>query len=173
MKRAMILGLAALLLLGACNRYSTSSRDRSLRGNVHIPILRNDTSQAGLELELTERIVEAIERDGLLTILPSEEDADFLLRGSIVSYDERASYTGASGFAEEYQLSLAILMDFEVLDRAGNPDAPEDWNRTLRSQASFYLEDTDAGETLTREEAEEQVRLQIIEDILNAIFGDW
>ena len=173
MKRVGLLALAILLLVGGCGYYSTSSRDRSLRGNIHIPILRNDTSQAGLELELTERIVEAIERDGLLTILPSNEDADFILQGSIANYTERASFTGTEGLAEEYQLSLSILMSFEVLDRRGNPDAPEDWSRTLRSQASFYLEDTVAGETLTREEAEEQVRLQIVEDILNAIFGDW
>jgi len=173
LKRLSILLLAAALLAAGCGYYSTSSRDRSLKGSLYMPILGNSTSQAGLELEITELIIEAIERDALLAIIPDENEADFRLQGIITRYDERASFTGSSGGAEEYHLQLTVQMDFKVLRPESLEVVPKDWSKNLNSQASFYLEDTDAGEALTREEAEEEVRRQLVEDTLNAIFGDW
>jgi len=161
-----------LPLLAACSFYHTTSRDRSLNGTVAIPIMENETSQAGLELELTEMLQEAIERDGLLTIIPDESEADFLLETAITQYEERVSFSTLVGAAEEYQLTLALSVAFTV-QAVGRDDLPESWDRSISARATFYQEGSAGGEFLTREDAETQVREQVIDDVLNAIFGEW
>jgi hypothetical protein len=172
MKRGILLTLTMLLFVTACSYYNTSSRDRSLRGSVAIPVMSNETSQAGLELEMTEMLREAIERDGLLDIIPDVDSAEFLLEGIISEYEETVSFSTREGSAEEYKLSLAIRTSFQV-QVIGRDDLPESWERSIRALATFYQEGSAGAEFLTRDDAETQVREQVIEDILNGIFGEW
>ncbi len=172
MKRALSMAMLLLIFVGACSYYNTSSRDRSLRGTVAIPVMNNETSQAGLELEMTELLREAIERDGLLDIIPDKDSADFLLEGIISEYEETVSFSTIVGSAEEYKLSLSIRTSFQV-QAIGRDDLPESWEKSIRARATFYQEGSAGSEFLTREDAEIQVREQVIEDILNGIFGEW
>lgn len=171
MRRYLAMALTLLIITG-CSFYHTSSRDRSLRGTVAIPLMSNETSQAGLELELTELLTVAIERDGLLSIIPDAAEADFLLETAISQYEERVSFSTVVGAAEEYELTLAIRTGF-LVQALGRDDLPESWDRTIQARATFYQEGSAGGEFLTREDAETQVREQVVEDILNAIFGEW
>jgi len=172
MNRLAVLVLSPLLLVSSCGYYHTSSRDRSLRGTVAIPVMSNETSQAGLELEMTELLREAIEQDGLLDIIPDADEADFLLEGTISAYDETVSFSTLAGAAEEYQLSMTVRTSFQV-QATERDDLPESWEKPIRAHATFYQEGSAGGEFLTREDAETQVRDQVVEDILNAIFGEW
>ncbi len=172
MRRLLAAATLLLLFTAGCSYYHTSSRDRSLRGTVAIPLLGNESSQAGLELEMSELLRDAIEQDGLLDIIPDTVAADFLLEGTITEYEETASFSTISGTAEEYRLTLTIRTSFQV-QAIGRDDLPESWEKSIRAQATFYDEGSTGGEFLTREDAELQVREQVVDDILGAIFGEW
>jgi hypothetical protein len=172
MRRLLSAALCLLLFTTACSYYNTSSRDRSLRGTVAIPLMSNESSQAGLELEMTELLRDAIEQDGLLDIIPDTFAADFLLESTITQYDESISFSTLAGSAEEYRLTLILRTSFQV-QAVGRDDLPESWEKSIRAQATFYVEGSEGGEFLTREDAETQVREQVVEDILNGIFGEW
>lgn len=160
--------LLLITFLSGCAYYSTTSRGRSLQGTVSISFFANRTSQPDLGLTVTEAIVEEVEADGSLEIVNAEK-ADFLLEGAVSSYSEAPFSFGETGQAEEYRLSLSVKASF--FDRSKGEAL---WrNKTFSARENFYLEGSSAGEDLTREAAEEKAIEKIIEDIMNAIFGEW
>lgn len=162
-----LVGLAVLLAATAC-AYRTTSRGRSLRGTVAVPFLDNRTGQPDLEVQLTEALVEALEQDGSLDVVnPGGED--FLLQGAVTRYAEAPFSISAAGTADEYKLSIAVVVSF--VDQTGMQRGWRD--KRITGSANFYIESSAAGEELTREGAEARALEQIVEDVLDAIFGEW
>jgi hypothetical protein len=167
----MILCIFALAA-SACV-YRTTSRGRSLHGSVAVPFLDNRTGQPDLELTVTDAIIEALERDGSLTVVGGDE-ADFLLTGAVTRYTEAPFSIGEKGRADEYKLSVAVVLTFR--DQGAGEDRWQ--NKGFTGSASFYLEGSGTGiggegQALTRDWAESEALKQIVEDVLNAIFGEW
>jgi outer membrane lipopolysaccharide assembly protein LptE/RlpB len=167
-RRALIIMLLAALLAGSACAYRTTSRGRSLHGRVAVPFLDNRTGQPDLEVQLTEAIVEALEQDGSLDVV-SPGDEDFLLQGTVTRYTEAPFSISAEGTADEYKLSIAVVVSF--VDQTGQERGWRD--KRITGSANFYIESSAAGAELTREEAESRALEQIVEDILDAVFGEW
>ena len=172
-RAAIVIGLLACLVLASACPYRTTSRGRSLRGSVSIPFLDNRTGQPDLELKVTEAIIEALDREGSLTVVGGE-DGDFLLNGAVVRYGEAPFSISDKGRADEYKLTVGVVLSFR--DQTTGEDRWQ--NKSFTGSASFYLEGSAVagsgdGETLTRDWAEEEALKQVVEDVLNAIFGEW
>ncbi|MBN2170724.1 MAG: LptE family protein [Candidatus Krumholzibacteriota bacterium] len=167
-RRALIIVCLAVLLAASACAYRTTSRGRSLHGRIAVPFLDNRTGQPDLEVQLTEALVEALEQDGNLEVV-SPGDEDFLLQGAVTRYTEAPFSISAEGVADEYKLSIAIVVSF--VDQTGQQRGWRD--KRVTGSANFYIESSAAGEELTRAGAEVRALEQIVEDILDAIFGEW
>lgn len=157
-----------LLALGGCGFYHTTSRGRALSGTVALSFLDNRTSQPDLEITATEALIEAIEDDGGLTIVPNGSE-QYQITGSVVRYGEAPFSISETGSADEYKLTIVLQLSFR------NRELGEDvWSdRRFTGSESFFIEGSEAGAELTRDRAEEKALEQIVDDVLNAIFGEW
>ncbi len=171
MKRCLYMLLFALILtslLSSCGFYHSTSRGRALTGTINIPFLDNRTSQPDLELRATESLIEAIEDDGGLTLVNAGVER-YLLTGSVTRYDERPFAINDEGTADEYKLSIEIQLSFQDHE-LGEPV----WlDRKFTGSESFFLEGSEFGGELTRDRAEEKAMEQIMDAVLNSIFGEW
>jgi hypothetical protein len=162
--------LILTLFLLACANYSSTTRGRGVRGDLDLPLFVNETDQAGLGIELTELLLEEIERDGLLHKVPEEGDPLFRLDVILESYEEKAAFTGEMGAAEEYTLEIQLKLTLSTLrDPHEEEEGREDFSKSIRARETFYLE----GEGFSRDDALENAKEQLVDDILLAIFGDW
>jgi hypothetical protein len=167
-RRAVLLALLLPLLLTSACVYQTTSRGRGLEGSIAIPFLNNRTSQPALEIAATQILSAALERDGSLRVL-SEDIADFLMEGAVTRYTEAPFSISPSGRSEEYKLTITVVLSFTDL-RTGE-DRFRD--QSFTGSDNFFLEGSSAGEDLTRERAEGMAFEQIVESVLNTIFGEW
>ncbi len=165
-RAALLLLLLALLVQGCV--YRTTSRGRGLSGTIAIPFLDNRTSQPGLEVTATESLTESIERDGSMNIVGADH-ADFLMEGAVTRYSEAPFSISSSGRSEEYKLTITVVLSFT--DLITGEDRFRD--KTFTGSDNFFLEGSSAGADLTRERAEEKALEQIVEGVLNSIFGEW
>ncbi len=156
------------LLLVDCGFYHSTSRGRTLSGTVTVPFLDNRTSQPDLELRATAYLIEAIEDDGGL-VLVSAGGEKYLLSGSVVRYAESPFSISDSGTADEYKLTIVLQLSFE--DREFGESLWRD--RKFTGSESFFLEGSEFGGELTRDRAEEKAMEQIVDSVLNSIFGEW
>ncbi len=168
MKKLLLLPLVAILFVSACGYYSTTSRGRSLTGSVAIPFLDNRTTQPDLEIHATETLVEALEQDGNLSVVSLGEE-EYLLEGAVSRYSEAPFSISPDGLSDEYKLSITVSLSFR-----NQLNGEELWrDKRFTGTASFFIEGSAAGGDLTRDAAEESALEQIVEDVLNAIFGEW
>jgi hypothetical protein len=167
-RRGLLAIALGLLLVADCGYYHGTSRGRSLSGSVAVPFLENRTPQPDLELRLTEALSEALEADGGLRLVPRGQE-DYLLTGSVVRYGEAPFSIGEGGSADEYKLTIAIELSFQ---RSATGETL--WSaRRFTGSESFFVEGSAAGADLTRDRAEEKALEQIVDGVLNAVFGDW
>jgi hypothetical protein len=159
---------AVLILTCACGFYSTTSRGRSLTGSIAIPFFDNRTTQPDLEVKATSAIVDALEQDGSLAVV-SPGSEEFLLAGAVTRYSEAPFSISAGGVSEEYKLSIVVVLSF-TNQRTGESV----WrDKSFTGTENFFFEGSPTGEVLSRDNAEEKAIEQIVEDVLNAIFGEW
>lgn len=171
MKRRIGALLAALVLVATvvgCGYYHGTSRGRTLSGNLALPFLENRTAQPDLELRATEALTEAFETDGSLRLV-SRGQEQYLLSGSVVRYSEAPFSIGQGGSADEYKLTIVLELSF--LDSVSSEAIWTD--RRFTGTESFFVEGSAAGAELTRDRAEEKALEQIVDGVLNAVFGDW
>jgi len=157
-----------LTLLPGCGYYHGTSRGRTLSGSLALPFLENRTAQPDLELRATESLTEAFEADGSLRLVSRGEE-EYLLTGSVVRYGEAPFSIGESGSADEYKLTIVLELSF--LNSATSEAVWSD--RRFTGSESFFVEGSAAGAELTRDRAEEKALEQIVDGVLNAVFGDW
>ena len=169
MTRRRLLGALLILLVAtqACV-YRTTSRGRGLEGSIAIPFLDNRTSQPGLEVLATQVLTETLERDGNLRDV-GEDQAGFLMEGAVTRYTEAPFSISDTGRSEEYKLTITVVLSFT--DMSTGEDRFRD--KSFTGSDNFYLEGSAAGEDLTLERAVVKALDQIVESVLNAIFGEW
>jgi hypothetical protein len=104
--RPLILAaLAAALAAGGC-RYSTSgSLDPALR-TIGVTLLRNETTEPGLEGEVTAAVISALQSYGRLSVIDPARGPDLLLTGTVDSYTRRAMRSDRYGDPVRFDLEI-------------------------------------------------------------------
>ena len=105
--RVLVL-VAAAGLLEACG-YHLAGRGSTLPAGIHsvgIPVFVNKTSRPELEQRVTEHVVDEFTTRGRVRILPGEEGADAVLRGTLYSYATAPVVINEQGRARRYEILI-------------------------------------------------------------------
>jgi hypothetical protein len=106
-----------LLLFSSCGVYSTTSQIAPYLKTVYVPTFENKTSEFTLPQLLTEEITTDLLSQGNLKI-SSTEDADSVLRGTILDYRvEALSYENSGAVTSR---RVRILVNVEFFDQVKN-----------------------------------------------------
>ncbi len=156
---------AALLATGGCGIYSTrSGRVREDVRSVAVPYLENRSTEPGIEIELTDEIIAAIQDDNTLKVV-DEESADSILSGAVTRYALKEAYISQNQQVDEYQVQITVKLDFQV--KATGEYIFKD--RVITGTGNYMLEGGGADETTARQEA----AAQIVRDVLGSIVEGW
>ena len=111
----IIIICCAALLIG-CAYYSFSGSSLTGIETVYVPIFGNTTSEFGLEEQLTDALIAAINRERNLSI-GERDKADALLQGRITRIqDTPLTYTGTEQVTE-YKVEIFVHVKFEDVKR--------------------------------------------------------
>lgn len=117
------------LLLISCG-YSTGRLLPSNIKKIYIPPFANQTTKYGIEQELTSVVVDAFMKDNRLLVV-SQDQADAILRGTIVKYEKGALTFDRAKDVNEIKVELIVAIEFEDL-RTGKilwkDDNMSSWN---------------------------------------------
>ena len=158
---------AALLLLAAgaaaCGYSFRSPVPEHLR-TVYVPTLENETREFQLTQQLTERIISEFTSASRLRLAGDEEDADLVVLGTILEYEEEAlSYDpGRAANPDVFTRRVVLTVDLTLEDRVRDETLWE--NPSLQQWGEFNEE---AGET--REEGIRRALEKIAEEILRNV----
>lgn len=162
--RAICLALCGLLLLG-CYRFSTG-----LPGHiktVSVPVFENETLKAELTEELTAAVTDRFLKDNQLRVI--NRNADSVLEGKVVGYQDRVSGFTSDRQADEYGVIITVNLAFR--DRIKRKDV---WvEEGVTGFSTYYPGGTQAGIPKTEDEAREEAVRQIVDIIMSRTFQGW
>ncbi len=157
--------LLAGFILSGCGYYSTSGRKAGDIQKLYVPFLENETAEPEIEIEITQKFIEGLEKEGTLKVTP-EVDADATLEGSVVEY-ANVPFTFSNELqAEQYRLLIGLRVS--LFNKEENAYIWQD--KIIKSQASYYLE---TASEQTYEKALEDIYRDLVEAILSETIEEW
>lgn len=157
--------LLAGFILPGCGYYSTSGRKAGDIQKLYVPFLENETAEPEIEIEITQKFIEGLEKEGTLKVTP-EEVADAILEGSVIEY-ANVPFTFSNELqAEQYRLLIGLRVS--LFNREENTYIWQD--KIIKSQANYYLEATSEH---TYEKALEDIYRDLVEAILSHTVEEW
>ena len=158
--------LLTALVLSGCGVYSASSGrvDESIK-RVAVQYLENQTAEPGIEVDLTDAIIRALQYDNTLKVV-EEGNSDSIISGKVTRYTLREVAARQDLTVNEYQVQIAVTLSFTI--RATGESLFKD--KRFTGVGNYVLDDADgtSEETARTEAAEEIVR-----DILAQVVEDW
>ena len=105
---ATLLASLAAAVLGGCGYHLVGHSSTLPQGlqSVGIPTFVNRTNRPELEQRVTEHITDEFTTRGRVRILPSEEGAQAVLRGEILSYTQTPVIINQQGRATRYEILI-------------------------------------------------------------------
>jgi hypothetical protein len=105
--------LLIIALMGGCGIYSFSGSNLPANiKTVSVPFFQNQTTEFGVDQDLTNALIAAINRDNTLKIgNPRSSDSELL--GTVLSFDERAGQYDRQETASNFRISITIRVRFE------------------------------------------------------------
>lgn len=85
---------------------------------VYIPLMKNLSTEPGLEITLTEALRDEFERYGVLTVVERRNEADAILQGTILSVKQETSTT-TSNTDTALQLATVLRISAELRRTTG------------------------------------------------------
>jgi hypothetical protein len=165
--RSLAAASAAVALVTAwgCGYYSTTSRTAKDIKSIYVPFFANETSEPNLEITVTETIIQNLIDDNTLKVFGPEADA--LLEGRIVGFENRPFSYNRDLNAEEYHVSVRVSVS--LIKNATNEAIWKD--RAIEGDGSYFVEPVEGGNTF--DEAVSEAIKEITERILNLTVQDW
>lgn len=164
MNRIILLFVPCLILSG-CG-YSTSSRTAKDIKTIAVPFFTNMTAEPNLEITVTEQIIDNLVEDNTLKVV-REEQADALLEGRIIRFDNLPFSFNSELNAEEYHVTVTVQAT--LFNRRLN--APIWENQIFKGDGSYFLDATEEG--FTFDSALDEALNKITDRILNLTVQDW
>lgn len=108
MKRlSYIVLILAIIVITGCGYYSMAGSIPPHIKSIAIPLVNNQTAEFGIAEDITDNIIEVFNEENILRIV-DEDNADSILRGTIISLDD-APYTFSSEEAvSEYRINITM-----------------------------------------------------------------
>lgn len=153
--------LAGLFLSGCASPYTPAPQilPTHIR-KVYIRPFVNSTPQYGLEEKLTLRVVDEFIRDGRLTVVNSEAEADGIVAGEINRYILQPLTYDANLVTEQYK--VWVLLNVNFIDRANNVTL---WSEPNMEGIQIFYDATRPG-GMTEEEVRQMLWDNISRDIV-------
>ena len=151
-------------LLAACG-YSTTSRTARDIKSVHVPFFENQTSEPNLEITVTESVIRYLQDDNTLRVT-DEGDADAVLEGYIVEFQNRPFSFNIELNAEEYRVILRVRAT--LYNRRTNEPMWSD--KIFVGDGSYFV---GTPEAKTYGDAVAEAISEITERILNLTTQNW
>jgi hypothetical protein len=151
-----------LVFIGACAAPYTPA-PQILPSNIKKVYIRpfvNTTSQYGLEEKLTLGVIDEFIRDGRLTIVNNEQDADGVLVGEINRYILQPLTYDANNVTLQYK--LWVLLNVSFVDRTNNVTL---WSEPNMEGIQIYYDATQPGGR-TEEEVRQMLWDNLSRDIV-------
>lgn len=154
-----------MMVWTGCGGYSFNSRTAKDIKSIYVPFFENRTPEPGLEINVTERIINYLVTDNTLKVV-SETEADAILDGVIVNFDNAPFSFNNDLNAEEYH--VVVTVQAKLFNRRTSEII---WENSMRGDGSYFLEGGEDG--FTYEDALEEALREITERILNLTVQDW
>lgn len=162
MRRLLVLAL--VLVTGCTYSFNPSSVPSHLK-TLEIPVVDNRTLEVELAEQLTADLIDRFVKDNTLRVV--QGDADAILEGDILSYENRVFGFNAEERADEYVVIMVVQMTFR--DRVKSKEL---WQDNIRGRASYFLEG--AGDGVSNElEARARAMKQIVDATLAKTTEGW
>ena len=160
---------AAMALAGivACG-YSFRSPVPAHLNTVYVPTFQNETREFQLTQQLTERVINEFLNESRLRLVGDEEDADLLVVGTIMNYEEEAlSYDpGQAANPDVFNRRVLLTVDVRLEDQVRDETLWE--SAQLREWGEFSEEQ---GET--REDGIQRAIDKISEELLRHVVEEF
>lgn len=162
--------IAAAIGCQSCSHYSFSpAGGRGGKGGlstIAIPILVNETLEYGVEQELTDALVEEFTDDNSLRVVP-EDEAESILRGTVVGYERPVLSYDAGGLPREYKVRVLARLSYENLSTKETI-----WEDQIEGWAIYSV--TGEGGGLTSEDEAKAVAFEkLAQDVLAKTVQGW
>ena len=157
-----ILGLLTIVGCG----YGTTSRTAKDIKSIYVPFFSNETTEPGLDITVTEQIINDLIDDNTLKVV-DEDDADAVLEGRVIRFINKPFSFDNDLNAQEYRVIIHVRVS--LLSRSGRDAIWE--NRTILGESSYFVEPIPGENTF--EDARSQAVHIITERILGLTVQDW
>ena len=134
---------------------------------VSVPVFRNETLKAELTEELTTAITDRFLNDNQLRVI--NQNADSVLEGVVVGYQDRVSSFTSDREADEYGVIVTVNLAFR--DRVKRKDI---WvEEGIVGFSTYYPSGSQEGLPTTEQEAREDAIRQIVDTTMSRTFQGW
>jgi hypothetical protein len=166
--RHAVVALVVPLGLASCGYSFSGSALPAHVKTIGIPVFQNDTLEYGVEKELTDRVTEAFIQDNHLKVV-GEHEADAVLVGRIIGYENKVfSYTG-SQTAEEYIVKIRIAVSLK--DQVANKELWKD--DSLERTATYAVVDRPGKPAMTEQDGRQAAIQDLSDVIISRTLEEW
>lgn len=164
--------LVVILLLCLCGcGYRFPGKGGSLPGDVqklYIPLLVNKSAEPQIENLLSNDVSEVFARNGNISLVQTQQQAEAVLEGVISSYSSKAISYDKNDDINEYRATMVIKVSLRQVT-----DGRLLWQGTV-SWSDEYLaaDDKTVQEDLERD-AIEEISLRLAEELLSRLLDDF
>lgn len=160
-----------LFLQTSCGYTQKTALPRNIQA-IHVDTFKHKISpgsiyafEPGLEIKITNAIIRRLHRDGNLRVT-SREEADVILEGDLIAFDqEGVRFTGLERI-EEYRLYIAVAL--RLIDRRTREVLWEEPN--FSGDASYFVTGPRA---VSRSSAAEKAVDRLARNVVDRIVEDW
>jgi hypothetical protein len=164
--RAVVAIALAAIAATACSHYGFTPAGKGALSSIAIPILVNETLEYGAEEDLTAALIEEFTDDNSLRVLP-EDEAESILRGTVVTYERPVLSYDAGGSPREYRVRVVAKLSYENLstNEVIWGDEVEGW--------AIYSVSGEGGGLTTEDEAKAAAFEKLAQDVLAKTVQGW
>lgn len=157
--------ILALTGISGCGSYRLGTTLPANMKTVFIPTFKNSTYQTGIEIDITNEVIQRFRIDGNLQPV-SRQEADTMLLGEITGWDRQVlSYRGdTEEVVEEYRLYVHARITFKDI-RNGKTLISQ---QPVQGKTDFFIDGTLAdSEERARPDAYEDLATQIVDAVVS------
>ncbi len=159
---AILYSFIMAIVLSGCGYYSFSGASLPGINKIYVPIFGNSTTEFGLEQQLTDAVVAAVNSDSKLNIA-DRKNADAILEGRITAFNDGLYTFNADETVTEYSVRITVKVKFEDVKN----------KKTILDESFSTTQQYASSSPALRDDAIKEALKKISNDIINKAFSGW